>query len=262
MRGSTSRVAGWWGVGWWGTGCCLTCLLLAPPAQGDVAGAPKSLGHATATGPAGTWRSKTDPAREMMVLEVLNSVVLLSPGRFAGSAVEAGDEFVGLVRLPDQLPAGQANARFQIQVIRMVRLGTDALRTCFSTGLDDRNPRCEEWRLAAEAPALTPPKAPEPDTSLPKFGDYVYVEELPEAIERVPPDYPQWARANGIQGTVMVQALVGRDGRVKDVRVVNSIPSLDEPARRAVLEWRFIPAKSKGRPVAVWVGIPVKFSLR
>ena len=102
--------------------------------------------------------------------------------------------------------------------------------------------------------------APSED-ELPKFGDYVYVEELPEAITRVPPIYPDLAREAGVDGTVMVQALVGKDGKVKDVRVVKSIPMLDENAKAAVKQWVFKPALSNNKPVAVWVGVPVKFSL-
>jgi hypothetical protein len=67
--------------------------------------------------------------------------------------------------------------------------------------------------------------APSED-ELPKFGDYVYVEELPEAVTKVNPVYPDLAREAGVDGLVMVQALVGKDGKVKDVRVVKSIPML------------------------------------
>ena len=102
--------------------------------------------------------------------------------------------------------------------------------------------------------------APSED-ELPKFGDYVYVEELPEAVTRIPPTYPDLAREAGVDGTVMVQALVGKDGKVKDVRVVKSIPMLDDAAKAAVRQWVFKPALSNNKPVAVWVGVPVKFSL-
>ena len=102
--------------------------------------------------------------------------------------------------------------------------------------------------------------APSED-DLPKFGDYVYVEELPEAVTRISPAYPDLAREAGVDGTVMVQALVGKDGKVKDVRVVKSIPMLDESAKAAVRQWVFKPALSNNKPVAVWVGVPVKFSL-
>jgi len=100
-----------------------------------------------------------------------------------------------------------------------------------------------------------------PEEELPKFGDYVYVEELPEAVTRVTPVYPDLAREAGVDGTVMVQALVGKDGKVRDVRVVKSIPMLDESAKAAVRQWVFKPALSNNKPVAVWVGVPVKFSL-
>ncbi len=102
---------------------------------------------------------------------------------------------------------------------------------------------------------------PPSEEELPRFGEYVYVEELPEAITKVAPVYPDIARDAGVDGQVMVQALVGKDGRVKDVRVVKSIPMLDQAAINAVKQWVFKPALSNNKPVAVWVAVPVKFSL-
>jgi TonB family protein len=103
--------------------------------------------------------------------------------------------------------------------------------------------------------------APPTDEDLPKFDEYVYVEELPEAITKVTPVYPDLAREASVDGTVMVQALVGKDGRVKDTRVVKSIPMLDTSAQAAVRQWVFKPALSNNKPVAVWVVVPVKFTL-
>jgi len=103
--------------------------------------------------------------------------------------------------------------------------------------------------------------APPSEEELPQFGEYVYVEELPEAITKVPPTYPDMAREANVDGTVMVQALVGKDGRVKDVRVVKSIPMLDQSAMDAVKRWVFKPALSNNKPVAVWVAVPVRFTL-
>lgn len=103
--------------------------------------------------------------------------------------------------------------------------------------------------------------APQSEDELPKYGEYVYVEELPEAITKVTPLYPDIAREASVDGTVMVQALVGRDGRVKDTRVVKSIPMLDAAAVAAVRQWVFKPALSNNKPVAVWVAVPMKFSL-
>ena len=114
---------------------------------------------------------------------------------------------------------------------------------------------------AVVPPGKQPIVTPGDTSALPKFGDYVYVEELPEAIIRVSPSYPEPARQKGVQGTVMVQALVARDGAVADTRVVKSIPLLDDAAMAAVRQWRFKPAMAHDGPVAVWVAVPVKFSL-
>jgi protein TonB len=73
--------------------------------------------------------------------------------------------------------------------------------------------------------------------------------------------YPKAARDAGIQGTVMVMAQVLADGSVGEARVVKSIPGLDEAAVLAVKQYRFRPARQQGKPVAMWVGVPVKFTL-
>ena len=96
---------------------------------------------------------------------------------------------------------------------------------------------------------------------LPSFGEYVFVEELPEALYRVAPAYPEPARTSGVEGTVMVAALVCSSGQVIDTALIRSIPLLDEAAKEAVRHWVFTPAKANGEPIAVWVDVPVKFSL-
>jgi len=89
----------------------------------------------------------------------------------------------------------------------------------------------------------------------------VWVEDLPEVIENVRPDYPTRAREEGWQGTVEIQALIGKDGLVHDAYVVKAVKGLDDAALACVWDWRFKPAKADGEPVAVWVRIPVKFRL-
>jgi protein TonB len=91
--------------------------------------------------------------------------------------------------------------------------------------------------------------------------DFVFVEELPEAIVRVAPSYPDSAREAGVEGTVMVSAHVCACGEVDDTRMVVSIPMLDSAAAGAVRQWMFKPALTGGEPVAVWVSVPIKFSL-
>jgi TonB family protein len=95
--------------------------------------------------------------------------------------------------------------------------------------------------------------------NVPKFGDYVFVTKLPEAVDRVKPEYPAALRGSGVDGTVMVQALVLADGTVADTRVIKSIPPLDEAAVSCVRKWRFKPALNQDVPTAVWVGVPIRF---
>ena len=88
------------------------------------------------------------------------------------------------------------------------------------------------------------------------------LETLPEAIDRVPPAYPDSARNASSEGTVIVKALVGSNGLVQKAEIQTSVPGLDEAALAAVKQWHFRPATAAGKPIAVWVSVPVNFNLR
>lgn len=98
-----------------------------------------------------------------------------------------------------------------------------------------------------------------PTPGLPKYGEYVHVTHLPKPVERFRPVYPDSARAHGVTGTVLLQALVLTDGTVGDTYIVRSIPELDTAAAYSVQRWKFSPALDGDKPVAVWVGVPIKF---
>lgn len=99
-----------------------------------------------------------------------------------------------------------------------------------------------------------PPADPQP-------ADVFLGDELPGVVSRVTPEYPQFARDAGVEGTVLVWALVGLNGRVEDTRVQRSIPMLDSAALEAVRKWRFTPALANLHPVRVWVAVSVRFRL-
>jgi protein TonB len=86
----------------------------------------------------------------------------------------------------------------------------------------------------------------------------------PRIVNGGRPDYPEYARAKGWEGTVKLQILVNTDGRVEDVRIVagSGYAELDQTAQRAVRSWRFSPALKNGSPVAAWATVPVVFDLR
>jgi protein TonB len=86
----------------------------------------------------------------------------------------------------------------------------------------------------------------------------------PSVLHRVMPAYPESARLRGIEGQVRIEAIIARDGSVEPgVKVVQSIPALDEAAIEAFRRWRFTPARdASGKPLRVILQAPVRFVLR
>ena len=94
---------------------------------------------------------------------------------------------------------------------------------------------------------------------LPSEGEFVYYEDAPAPVNAPPPVYPEFAREAQIQGKVTLHVLVGKDGRVKNVKVMKGVTGLNDVAVEAVKKWVFKPALTNNKPVAVWVEIPVDF---
>ena len=87
--------------------------------------------------------------------------------------------------------------------------------------------------------------------------------EPPQLLREVRPDYTEDARRRGIEGDVVLEIVVRRDGSVGDVRIVERLDSgLDQRAIAAVRQWRFAPARMRGTPVDVEVEVAVEFKLR
>ena len=110
-------------------------------------------------------------------------------------------------------------------------------------------------------------KAPEPEKIFtaveesPKFpgGEAELYKYLNKNIR-----YPEIAAQNNIQGRVVVQFVVEKDGSVGEVKVVRGVdPDLDKEAVRVVKSMpKFIPGKMNGQNVRVWHTLPIKFTLR
>ena len=94
---------------------------------------------------------------------------------------------------------------------------------------------------------------------MPNEGEFVYYEDEPTPVTRVEPSYPEFAREAQIQGKVTLHVLVGKDGRVKNVKVIKGVTGLNEAAVEAIKKWVFKPALSNNKPVAVWVEVPMDF---
>ena len=80
-------------------------------------------------------------------------------------------------------------------------------------------------------------------------------------LRRVDPRYPQEAKRNHIQGDVILQTTIDRDGSIRNLRVVYGAPVLAQAAVDAVRQWKYRPFKLKGEPVAVETAIKIRFHL-
>jgi len=84
----------------------------------------------------------------------------------------------------------------------------------------------------------------------------------PTKIHDVRPVYPAEAQAAGIQGVVILEALVDKTGHVASARVLRSVPLLDQAALDAVRQWEYQPVLLNGAPVNVVMTLTVNFSLK
>ena len=109
--------------------------------------------------------------------------------------------------------------------------------------------------VVPDVPAV--PAPPPPTGPLPIGGRI----KEPAKIRHVPPVYPAIAQQARIEGTVMIEAVIGVDGRVKEARVLESKAFLDEAALTAVRQWLFTPTTLNGVPVPVKMTVKVTFRL-
>ena len=101
------------------------------------------------------------------------------------------------------------------------------------------------------------PSLPDPQRIYEKW------DEGPRLVEHTQPDYPDIARKAGVEGTVTLHLVVGRDGRVEEVSIFRSTPRLifDLAAQEAVKEWRYTPARLDGHPVRARISQTLRFVL-
>jgi protein TonB len=80
-------------------------------------------------------------------------------------------------------------------------------------------------------------------------------------IHKVQPTYPGLARSARIQGAVLLQAIISKDGSIENLRLLSGHPMLAPAAIEAVKQWRYRPYLLNNEPVEVETQVTVNFSL-
>lgn len=117
------------------------------------------------------------------------------------------------------------------------------------------------WHDAAEPRAVQSSVAPPSSTQLPgpvRVGGNI---PPPMKIKDVKPVYPPAAASAKVTGIVIIETVIGVNGRVADARVIRSVPLLDEAALAAVRQWEFIPTLIDGVPTPVIMSVTLNFQL-
>jgi protein TonB len=85
----------------------------------------------------------------------------------------------------------------------------------------------------------------------------------PEIVDRTPPQYTVLARNARVEGIVILEAIIRRDGTVGDIKILRDLPlGLGAAAVEAVRSWRFRPGTMHGVPVDVYYTLTVQFRLQ
>lgn len=115
--------------------------------------------------------------------------------------------------------------------------------------------------LPSAVPPPPPPKVEPPKPATParvRIGGNVQAAKL---IREVQPYYPVLARDARVGGTVRLQAIISKDGRVKDLKLLSGQPLLVQAAMDAVKQWIYKPTYLNGTPVEVLTEVDVNFHL-
>jgi protein TonB len=113
---------------------------------------------------------------------------------------------------------------------------------------------------SASTPGNPPVASAEPVV---KVADRVQLSPQTAQTVSVPvsPSYPMLARQMKVQGAVILQALISREGTIQELQVLNGPGILAAAAREAVKQWRFKPYYLNGQPVETQARITVNFTI-
>lgn len=133
---------------------------------------------------------------------------------------------------------------------RPVKTGTNSIRVDMQSETEDPQPANNE----------APNPAP---MSVVQAAETMHISpSAAQVVTRsVEPDYPLLAKQMKVQGSVVLQALIGRNGNIEDLHVLSGPAILSSAAMQAVKQWRFRPYYLSGEPVETQARITVNFTI-
>ncbi len=117
-------------------------------------------------------------------------------------------------------------------------------------GFGKENPFLPSWLVSVSGGDAAPVAVPVREVKPPRL------------VRRIEPDYPEIARISRVEGVVILEATTDILGRVRDVKVLRSIPLLDPAALDAVRQWLYEPMIVNGRPREVVFTVTLNFQLK
>lgn len=132
-----------------------------------------------------------------------------------------------------------------------------------------RNPQAAPGPLNVDGPvptAYVPPPPPPPPPGA-HFGNPAETGQIgvvgngPKLVQQERPVYPPAAKQAGITGMVRLRAVIGKDGKVRDLTVVSGPAELTAAAMQAVAKWVYQPTLINGEPVEVTTMVDLSFTV-
>jgi TonB family protein len=178
-------------------------------------------------------------------------------------------QFLILAGYVDKYP-GLPGTAFALEALAEAGLGNDGSAICLWNAAQKVDPKLAKADLSAfgapggvlqshplqepGAGGSEPLKVPAPGS--PEASKM----RRPEILAQTKPRYPLAARRGRIEGKVIVEGVIGTDGRVSHLKVLAGQPmGLDLAAIEAICEWHFKPATLEGKPVPVYYVLTVNF---
>ncbi len=123
-----------------------------------------------------------------------------------------------------------------------------------------------DTELDLDAPPPPPPPPPGARQRKEESPVFMAWEEAPELIRstQVKPDYPSIARKAGVEGKVLLQIVIDEEGNVIKADVVFASPAgiFEDAAIKAIMQWKYKPAKQRDKAIKVAMGYTMEFTLK